>query len=121
MPGAEQAVLLISQAGAPEAGLALAAGKRVILINGAASKPNVILGWWSMGNQVGTAFAKHPAFGDFPHDGTLSPLSFRILKQGKPLPSVSNGVLTVTGLVLPAGTLQLSGAPCLTGTLITIL
>ncbi len=85
-PGAEQAGLLISQAGAPEVGPALAAGKRVLLINGTEGKPNVTLGWWSMGNQVGTAFARHPALGDFPHDGTLSPLSFRILKQGKLLP-----------------------------------
>jgi hypothetical protein len=35
---------------------------------------------------VGTAFAKHPALGDFSHDGYLSPLMFRILKEGKPLP-----------------------------------
>jgi hypothetical protein len=72
--------------GAPEVGPALAAGKRVFLINGAAGKPNANLGWWSMGSQVGTAFAKHPALGDFPHDGTLSPLAFRILKQGWKLP-----------------------------------
>ncbi len=85
-PGAEQAGLLISQARSPDIDAALAAGKRVLLINGTSGKPNVSLGWWSMGNQVGTAFAKHPALGDFPHNGTLSPLSFRILKQGKPLP-----------------------------------
>jgi len=85
-PGAEQAGLLISQARSADVDAALAAGKRVLLINGTSSKPNVSLGWWSMGNQVGTAFAKHPALGDFPHDGTLSPLSFRILKQGKSLP-----------------------------------
>jgi hypothetical protein len=84
--GAEQAGLLISQAGAPEVGPALATGKRVILVNGAAGKPDVSLGWWWMGTQVGTAFAKHPALGDFPHDGALSPLAFRILKKGKPLP-----------------------------------
>ncbi len=85
-PGAEQAGLLISQARSPDVDDALAAGKRVLLINGTSGKPNVSLGWWSMGNQVGTAFAKHPALGDFPHDGTLSPLSFRMLKQGKSLP-----------------------------------
>ena len=85
-PEAERAALLISQAGAPEVAAALAAGKRVLLINGAAGKPNVSLGWWSMGNQVGTAFARHPALGDLPHEGYLSPLAFRILKQGRPLP-----------------------------------
>ena len=85
-PGAEQAELLISHLDATDVAPALTAGKRVILINSTEGKPNVNLGWWSMGNQVGTAFAKHPAMGDFPHDGTLSPLAFRILKLGKPLP-----------------------------------
>ncbi|MDX9868860.1 MAG: hypothetical protein RBT78_13155 [Kiritimatiellia bacterium] len=100
-PGAEQAGLLISQARSPDVDAALAAGKRVLLINGTSSKPNVSLGWWWMGNQVGTAFAKHPAFGDFPHDGTLSPLSFRILKQGKPLPFA--GLLSDDMLVVGEG------------------
>lgn len=85
-PEAEKAGLLISRFGAPDVGAALAAGRRVILINGTEGQPNVNLGWWWMGNQVGTAFARHPALGDFPHDGALSPLSFRILKQGRPLP-----------------------------------
>ncbi len=85
-PEAEKAELLISHTGSPDVMAALAAGKRVLLINGTQGKPNVSLGWWSMGNQVGTAFAKHPALGDFPHDGYLSPLAFRILKQGKALP-----------------------------------
>ncbi len=85
-PAAEQADLLISQAGAPEVGPALAAGKCAILITGPAGKPDVSLGWWWMGTQVGTAFASHPALGDFPHEGYLSPLAFRILKRGKALP-----------------------------------
>ncbi len=83
---AAAATLLISQIGALDVEPALAAGKRVLLINGTAGKPNVALGWWSMGAQVGTAFAAHPAFGDFPHDGYLSPLAFRILKLGQRLP-----------------------------------
>jgi len=86
MPEAEKAGLLISRVGAPDVDPALAAGKRVLLVNGTEGKPNVSLGWWSMGNQVGTAFAKHPALGDLPHDGTLSPLLFRILKNGYALP-----------------------------------
>ena len=67
----------------------LAAGKRVILINRTTGKPNVSLGWWAMGEQVGTAFARHPALGDFPHEGYLSPLAFRILKTGRKLPSLT--------------------------------
>ncbi len=85
-PGAQQAGLLISRVGAPDVDAALAVGKRVLLINGTEGNPNVSLGWWSMGDQVGTAFAKHPALGDFPHEGYLSPLGFRILKRGKTLP-----------------------------------
>jgi hypothetical protein len=84
--GAESAELLISRMGSPDVGPALTAGKRALLINGTEGAPNVSLGWWAMGNQVGTAFADHPALGDFPHDGTLSPLEFRILKQGLRLP-----------------------------------
>ena len=100
-PDAEKAGLLISRFGAPDVAAALAAGKRVVLINAAKGKPNVNLGWWWMGNQVGTAFARHPALGDFPHDGTLSPLAFRILKQGRPLPF--EGVLPDEMMVVGEG------------------
>jgi len=48
-------------------------------------EPNIQLGWWSLGDQIGTAFARHPVFGDFPHDGRLSPLWFRLIKRGLPL------------------------------------
>lgn len=81
--------LLISSIGLPDVAPALAAGKRVILINRTGGKPNVSLGWWSMGDQVGTAFARHPALGDFPHEGFLSPLAFRILKTGLKLPDLA--------------------------------
>lgn len=88
-PEAAAANLLVSFVGSPDVAHALAAGKRVILINRTAGKPNVSLGWWSMGEQVGTAFAKHPALGDFPHEGFLSPLAFRILKTGLKLPGLA--------------------------------
>ncbi len=84
---AEKADVLVSFVGSPDVAPALAAGKRVILLNRTTGKPNVRLGWWSMGEQVGTAFARHPALGDFPHDGCLSPLAFRILKVGQKLPA----------------------------------
>jgi hypothetical protein len=61
-------------------------GKRGIMIGPAEGEPNVKLGWWSLGDQIGTAFARHPVFGDFPHDGGLSPLWFRLIKRGLPLP-----------------------------------
>ena len=65
---------------------AIGTGKRCIMIGPADGKPNISLGWWALGDQVGTAFAEHPVFGDFPHDGTLSPLWFRLIKRGLPLP-----------------------------------
>jgi hypothetical protein len=88
-PGAEQAGVLISFPGSADVEPALASGQRVILLDRTTGKPNVSLGWWSMGEQVGTAFARHPALGDFPHDGYLSPLAFRILKTGRKLPSLA--------------------------------
>lgn len=88
-PAAADAGILVSHIGSPDVEPALAAGRRVILIQGAGGAPNVSLGWWWMGTQVGTAFARHPALGDFPHDGYLSPLAFRILKGGLRLPALS--------------------------------
>lgn len=61
-------------------------GRRGIMIGPAGGEPNIKLGWWSLGDQIGTAFARHPVFGDFPHDGKLSPLWFRLIKRGLPLP-----------------------------------
>ncbi len=87
-PKAEHATILISFFGSADVEPALASGKRVILINRTTGNPNVSLGWWAMGEQVGTAFARHPALGDFPHEGYLSPLGFRILKRGMKLPAM---------------------------------
>jgi hypothetical protein len=86
-PEAKSADLLISYLGSPDVEPALASGKRVLLVNRTTGSPNVSLGWWSMGQQVGTAFARHPALGEFPHEGYLSPLAFRILKTGQRLPA----------------------------------
>ncbi|MBN1345151.1 MAG: hypothetical protein JXQ73_20825 [Phycisphaerae bacterium] len=61
-------------------------GKRGLMIGPAEGKPNISLGWWLLGDQIGTAFADHPVFGDFPHDGRLSALWFRLIKRGIPLP-----------------------------------
>ena len=77
--------IVVAEAGSPEAEAALKAGCRVVAIGKAEDIPNVKLGWWWMGNQVGTALLKHPVFGDLPHEGFLSPLLFRIVGTGKPL------------------------------------
>lgn len=85
-PEAERATLLIARGGEPEIAQALEAGKRVLVVSTTDGAPNVELGWWTMGSQVGTALARHPALGDLPHEGSLSPLLFRIMKQGRKLP-----------------------------------
>ena len=77
--------VVIAEAGSPEAEAAVKAGRRVVAIGKADGVPNVKLGWWWMGNQVGTALLRHPVFGDLPHEGHLSPLLFRIVGKGKPL------------------------------------
>ena len=48
--------------------------------------PDVSLGWWSMGAQVGTALKKHPALALLPHEGFLSPLLFGMIGKGRKLP-----------------------------------
>ena len=85
-PEAEDAQLAIGSWDHPDLVTASQKGRRGIMIGPAGGEPNVKLGWWSLGDQIGTAFARHPVYGDFPHDGKLSPLWFRLIKRGLPLP-----------------------------------
>ena len=85
---AERSGVVIAASGSDAAKSALDKGLNLITIDGADGKPNVSLGWWWMGNQVGTAIKAHPAFGDFPVEDVVSPLLFRVVKD--------------TGLKLPA-------------------
>jgi hypothetical protein len=64
---------------------AIAKEKRVLILGDASGQPNVRLGWWWLGDQVGTAFAKHPVYGNFPHEEYLNPLWFRLIKRGMPI------------------------------------
>jgi hypothetical protein len=81
----DSAEIVIGKPGEPAVAAAISKGKRVFLAGDASGPPNVSLGWWWIGDQVGTAFAKHAAFGDFPHDGSISPLWFRLIKKGMPI------------------------------------
>ena len=78
-------LIVVAEAGSPEAETALEAGRHVVAVGKAKGVPNVKLGWWWMGEQVGTALLDHPVFGNLPHEGVLSPLLFRIVGKGKPL------------------------------------
>ena len=82
-PAAAQSRIVIAPYGSKTAAEAIASGRRVLTISGGDGKPNVSLGWWSMGNQVGTALAKDcPALAGLPHEGVMTPLLFRIVKEG---------------------------------------
>ena len=84
-PEGDAADMLIGTPDCPEIASAIAAEKRVVIIGGTDGPPNVRLRWWWLGDQTGTAFAKHPAFGDFPHNGCINPLWFRLVKKGMPV------------------------------------
>ncbi|MBP5320289.1 MAG: hypothetical protein J6334_04820, partial [Kiritimatiellae bacterium] len=84
---AGKARIVIAGYGSRMAADALARGQRVITLSGERGEPNVSLGWWSMGPQVGAALADHPALAALPHEGVLSPLLFRlVLRGGRALP-----------------------------------
>ena len=80
--------VVVAEAGSDAAKAAIGRGDNLISIAGAGGKENVRLGWWNMGTQVGTAIKEHPALAGIPHDGTMSPLFFRLVKDtGLPLPA----------------------------------
>ena len=88
-PSAVHARVVVALHGSKTVADALARGQRVLSISGGDGAPNVSLGWWSMGNQVGTALAKgSPVLAGLPHEGVMTPLIFRIVKKGaQPLSS----------------------------------
>ncbi len=88
MPGLQRAdhsaqLLLSGRYGETER-RALAEGRDVLLLalrGWPTVRPGVRLGWWTVGGQAGTAVANHAAFGDFPHDGWLSPVFFGLMDR----------------------------------------
>lgn len=83
---AAEAKVVIAEYGSALAAEALARGQRVITLDGCEGPTNAKPGWWFFGDQVGTAFLKHPALAGLPHGGYLDELFFRILKKGRELP-----------------------------------
>jgi len=78
-PAAAKADIILTDSLNDAAIAGLTAGKSVILLGLGGRKPGVKLGWWWKAEQMGTAVARHPAFGSFPHDGRLNELFFRIV------------------------------------------
>jgi beta-galactosidase len=80
-PDSRNAKLLITDKMDGAALDALNDGKSVLLVSVQGPEPGLKPAWWSAGLQTGTAIANHPAFGDFPHDGYLNYLFFRLLNN----------------------------------------
>jgi len=78
--------VIVAAWGTPEAEAAYASGKHVLTLANQTGKPNFILGWWNLGTQVGMAVQNHPILTGFPYEPYLSPLLFRIVKEGTKLP-----------------------------------
>ncbi len=57
---------------------------RILILSRTEVQPNVSLGWWGIGTQVGTAFVNHPVYGNFPKNNWMDPLWFRMIRQGAP-------------------------------------
>jgi beta-galactosidase len=63
---------------------AMSEGKSVLLLSLGSMvsvQPGVNLGWWGISPQSGTAIAKHPAFGNFPHEGYMDESFFRMVRD----------------------------------------
>ena len=90
----------IAREGSSEARAALAEGRPLVSVGNDGGEPNVSLGWWWMGDQVGTAIRPHPALGGFPHEGVLTPLFFRLVRTGArrlPAPDVPAKDMIIVG------------------------
>ena len=78
--------VVIADYGSEEAEAARRMGKNLLVVGNRSDKANFTMGWWWLGKQVGTAIKPHPCLGDFPYEPFLSPLLFRIIKEGVALP-----------------------------------
>ena len=76
----------VAPAGSAAAQAAVREGRALVALGTVGGEPNVRLGWWWMGRQMGMALAEHPVLRHLPHEGVLSPLLFRIVREGRPLP-----------------------------------
>ena len=93
-----EAKVVVADFGSPEVAAALRRGQSVIEIGGQDGKPNVELGWWFLSGIVGAVFeAESPLLRHLPESKVLSPLHFRIFKQGLrlPVPGFANEDLAV--------------------------
>lgn len=94
----DEADVVIGPTNDPVVVSAVGRGKHVVTLAGCEGESNVRLGWWWMGKQMGAVLANHPALKYLPHEGVLSPLLFRIMKDGASLtPATHRDSLVVYG------------------------
>ncbi|MBE7558309.1 hypothetical protein HS125_04945 [bacterium] len=82
--GAGDARLLLSERFGARERAWLNDGRDVLLLSmrgWPAVRPGARPGWWTVRGQAGTAVASHPALGDFPHQGWLSPVFFSLVDR----------------------------------------
>ena len=77
--------VIVARGSADEAA-ALERGQTVISLAKTEGAPNVALGRWWMGSQLGMVLEDSPLLSALPHQGVLNPLLFRIVKEGLELP-----------------------------------
>lgn len=61
---------------------AITAGCRILVISPTSEEPDVQLGWWSLGTQIGTAIGNHPLWETFPTEAWMDELWFRLIRKG---------------------------------------
>ena len=78
---------------------ALDAGRPVVTLTNQTTTANFKLGWWELGKMCGVVVREHRALAGIPCGRLVSPMWFRILKEGTPLPlaGVSEKDLLVVG------------------------
>jgi len=82
----DRAKTVVAAEGSPEAAEALRRGLDLVTLKNASGPMNATLGWWWMGSQMGAVLADHPILAELPHEGFLTPLVFRLMREGTPLP-----------------------------------
>ncbi len=81
-----KAKVVVAPFGSELEGQALAAGKSVVSLANQTGRPDIFLGWWWMGDQMGAALKGSPLLRHLPSDRFFDPLFFRIGKTGLKMP-----------------------------------
>lgn len=76
--------VLIARSDSAAAKEAIERGQNLFAIAEVSPTPNVSLGWWALGTQVGTAFDEGPIWGDFPTSPWMNELWFGLIRHGAP-------------------------------------